>query len=121
MRQSTPNCIPNPIFKTKRTHFRPLFYPRFTPLRVPRSHARLTANLTAATPTGSRWITRVHGRVALASPLPCRPTGTTPHKRRKRLNFAPSAHLRLILPPTQQQRPHSRRKPAMQPHNIKAN
>ena len=35
---------------------------------------------------------------ALAAPLPCRPTGTMPHKRRKRLNFAPSAPLRLILP-----------------------
>jgi hypothetical protein len=43
------------------------------------------------------------------------------YNRRKRLNFAPSASLWLILPPTQQKRPHTRRKPAMQPHDIKAN
>jgi len=41
-----------------------------------------------------RRITRAHGRAAPAAPLPAQ----CPHKRRKRLNLALSAPLRLILP-----------------------
>ena len=102
MRQCTPNCPPNcppnPEFETKRAQICPLPCPRFDTLGAGRSHARLTADLTAAANDSSRRITRADERAPFAAPLPCRPTGTMSHKRRKRLNFALSAPSWLILP-----------------------
>ena len=69
MRLSTPNCIPNcisnPVFRTKRARFSPLPHPRSDPPEAGRSHRHLTADLTPAPSTGS--LVRMGAQL---SPLP---------------------------------------------------
>lgn len=123
--ESTPNCIPNcisnPVLRTKRALFPLLPYPCFYPSGAWHRHSHLIGILNTAKRQGAAADHRVHGRIALYSPLPCRPTGTMPRKRRKRLNFAPSASFWAVGTATQRKRPHSWGKPAMQPHAIKDN
>lgn len=116
--QLSPQLSPQPHFLDETYTFSTALLPPFYPSQSTPQPSLFNGIINTRPP---RRITHAHGRAARVSPPLRPPSGTTPHKRRKRLNYAPSAPLRLILPPTQQHRPHSRRKPAMQPHDIKSN